>query len=57
MAEMRKWTSVSFNSWRQAKLTMTTDRHTLIPPYGYTICGVFGSCAQWIDGFGVIIRK
>ncbi|ROW01780.1 hypothetical protein VPNG_07803 [Cytospora leucostoma] len=33
------------------------DAHTLIPPYGYTICGVFGSCAQWIDGFGVIIRK
>ncbi|KUI59440.1 hypothetical protein VP1G_06683 [Cytospora mali] len=33
------------------------DAHTLIPPYGYTICGVWGSCAQWIDGFGVIIRK
>ncbi|KAI3396045.1 hypothetical protein diail_541 [Diaporthe ilicicola] len=33
------------------------DTHTLIPPYGYSICGVWGSCAQWIDGFGVIIRK
>lgn len=33
------------------------DAHTLIPPYGYTICGVWGSCAQWIDGFGVMIRK
>lgn len=39
------------------ELTSTVIRHTLIPPYGYNICGVWGSCAQWIDGFGVIIRK
>ena len=39
------------------ELTFAVLRHTLIPPYGYNICGVWGSCAQWIDGFGVIIRK
>jgi hypothetical protein len=32
-------------------------RHTLIPPRGYTICGVTGSCAAWVDGFSVIIVK
>ncbi|KAL2268120.1 hypothetical protein VTJ83DRAFT_2966 [Remersonia thermophila] len=31
--------------------------HTLIPPIGYNICGVTGSCAAWIDGFSVIITK
>lgn len=31
--------------------------HTLIPPRGYTICGVTGSCAAWVDGFSVIIVK
>ncbi|KAK3313912.1 putative peptidase family-domain-containing protein [Apodospora peruviana] len=29
--------------------------HTLIPPRGYTICGVTGSCGTWVDGFSVII--
>ncbi|KAL1862983.1 hypothetical protein VTK73DRAFT_6514 [Phialemonium thermophilum] len=31
--------------------------HTLIPPRGYTICGVTGSCGPWVDGFGVIITR
>lgn len=29
--------------------------HTLIPPRGYTICGVSGSCGPWVDGFSVLI--
>ncbi|CAN8104763.1 unnamed protein product [Discula destructiva] len=33
------------------------DAHTLIPPYGYNICGVWGSCGAWVDGFSVLIRK
>ena len=39
---------------------MVTDhrcRHTLIPPRGYNICGVTGSCGAWLDGFSVIITK
>lgn len=32
-------------------------RHTLIPPRGYSIAGVYGSCGQWIDGFGLIITR
>ncbi|KAK0610463.1 putative peptidase family-domain-containing protein [Bombardia bombarda] len=31
--------------------------HTLIPPRGYNICGVTGSCAAWVDGFSVIISR
>ncbi|APA14177.1 hypothetical protein sscle_12g089470 [Sclerotinia sclerotiorum 1980 UF-70] len=31
--------------------------HTLIPPRGYTIAGVSGSCAAWIDGFGIILTR
>ncbi|KAI1848349.1 hypothetical protein JX266_005655 [Neoarthrinium moseri] len=31
--------------------------HTLLPPRGYTVCGVSGSCAQWVDGFSVIITR
>lgn len=42
--------------WRKL-LTWLSYRHTLIPPYGYNICGVWGSCGQWIDGFSVLIRK
>jgi hypothetical protein len=29
--------------------------HTLIPPRGFSIAGVSGSCASWIDGFSLII--
>ena len=32
-------------------------RHTLIPPRGYSIAGVYGSCGPWIDGFGLIITR
>lgn len=32
-------------------------RHTLIPPRGYTIGGISGSCAQWLDGFQLIITR
>ncbi|KAF9873614.1 zinc metalloproteinase [Colletotrichum karsti] len=31
--------------------------HTLIPPRGYTICGVGGSCGPWVDGFSILIVK
>ncbi|KAK1753485.1 putative peptidase family-domain-containing protein [Echria macrotheca] len=31
--------------------------HTLIPPRGYNICGVTGSCGAWVDGFSVIITR
>jgi hypothetical protein len=31
--------------------------HTLIPPRGYTIGGISGSCAQWLDGFALIITR
>jgi len=30
---------------------------TLIPPRGYTICGVSGSCGNWLDGFSVFITR
>jgi len=32
-------------------------RHTLIPPRGYTIAGVTGSCGDWVDGFGIILTR
>ncbi|KAM3069934.1 hypothetical protein ACMFMG_004029 [Clarireedia jacksonii] len=31
--------------------------HTLIPPRGYSIAGVSGSCAAWVDGFGIILTR
>ncbi|KAL2163709.1 hypothetical protein VTH06DRAFT_5767 [Thermothelomyces fergusii] len=33
------------------------DPHTLIPPRGYNVCGVTGSCGPWLDGFSIIITK
>ncbi|KAL7782268.1 putative peptidase family domain-containing protein [Trichoderma afarasin] len=30
--------------------------HTLIPPRGYTICGVAGTCGAWLDGFSILIK-
>ncbi|KAH6982824.1 putative peptidase family-domain-containing protein [Ilyonectria sp. MPI-CAGE-AT-0026] len=33
------------------------EAHTLIPPRGYTICGVSGSCGPWLDGFSVLISR
>jgi hypothetical protein len=35
----------------------STSRHTLIPPRGYSIAGIYGSCGPWIDGFGLIITR
>ena len=34
-----------------------TFRHTLIPPRGYSIAGIYGSCGPWIDGFGLVITR
>ncbi|KAL5323406.1 hypothetical protein ACEPPN_007941 [Leptodophora sp. 'Broadleaf-Isolate-01'] len=31
--------------------------HTLMPPRGYTLVGVYGSCADWVDGFGILISR
>ncbi|ORY60899.1 putative peptidase family-domain-containing protein [Pseudomassariella vexata] len=31
--------------------------HTLLPPRGYNLVGVSGSCAAWVDGFSVLITK
>ncbi|KAK6226636.1 metallopeptidase [Colletotrichum tabaci] len=31
--------------------------HTLIPPRGYTICGVAGSCGACVDGFSILIVR
>ncbi|WYZ34356.1 hypothetical protein EsH8_I_000632 [Colletotrichum jinshuiense] len=31
--------------------------HTVIPPRGYTICGVAGSCGAWVDGFSILIVR
>lgn len=39
------------------KLTDVANRHTLIPPRGYTVAGISGSCAQWLDGFSLIITR
>ncbi|KAJ5648433.1 Mannose-binding lectin [Penicillium lividum] len=30
--------------------------HTLIPPLGYKIAGLSGSCASWVDGFSLIVQ-
>lgn len=31
--------------------------HTLIPPVGYNICGVTGTCGNWLDGFSVVYAR
>ncbi len=36
---------------------LTVTRHTLIPPRGYTIGGLSGSSAAWLDGFSLIITR
>lgn len=42
----------------EASITNTFNhRHTLIPPRGYSIAGIYGSCGPWIDGFGLIITR
>lgn len=32
-------------------------RHALIPPRGYSIAGVSGSCGAWVDGISLIITR
>ncbi|KIW02940.1 uncharacterized protein PV09_05986 [Verruconis gallopava] len=31
--------------------------HTLIPPNGYRVMGIAGSCGQWVDSFQLIIGR
>lgn len=31
--------------------------HVLVPPSPYKICGISGSCGQWVDGFSLIITR
>ena len=38
-------------------LILLTHRHSLIPPRGYSIAGISGSCGQWVDGFSLIITR
>ncbi|KAH6891004.1 putative peptidase family-domain-containing protein [Thelonectria olida] len=33
------------------------EAHTLIPPRGYSICGVSGSCGPWLDGFSILVSR
>jgi hypothetical protein len=36
---------------------LTMSSHTMIPPRGYSIAGVTGSCGAWVDGFGIILTR
>lgn len=36
---------------------LISKRHTLIPPRGYSIGGLSGSSAAWLDGFSLIITR
>jgi hypothetical protein len=43
-------------------LDATTDQfspnsHNVIPPRGYSICGISGSCGSWVDGLSVLITR
>ncbi|KAJ5808372.1 hypothetical protein N7474_009641 [Penicillium riverlandense] len=41
---------------RKEEILLTShSSHTLIPPLGYRVAGISGSCASWIDGFSLII--
>ncbi|KAG5995310.1 hypothetical protein E4U52_000178 [Claviceps spartinae] len=31
--------------------------HNVIPPRGYSICGISGSCGSWVDNFSVLIKR
>jgi len=47
-----------FIIYEESQLTNNPNyRHTLIPPRGYSIAGIYGSCGPWIDGFGLIITR
>ena len=45
------------HSSRSMLMNLRVLRHTLIPPRGYSIAGVSGSCGSWIDGFSLIIAR
>lgn len=49
--------SISLLAIRNETKVCRKHRHALIPPRGYRIAGVSGSCGQWIDGFSVIITR
>lgn len=36
---------------------LTYYSHTLVPPRGYTVAGLSGSCGQWLDGLSLIITR
>ncbi|QUC18788.1 uncharacterized protein UV8b_03029 [Ustilaginoidea virens] len=31
--------------------------HNIIPPRGYSICGISGSCGSWVTGLSVLIKR
>ncbi|KAG5958499.1 hypothetical protein E4U56_005481 [Claviceps arundinis] len=31
--------------------------HNVIPPRGYSICGISGSCGSWVDNLSVLIKR
>lgn len=33
------------------------EAHTVMPPRGFNICGVSGTCGPWLDGFSIIIGR
>lgn len=38
-------------------LRLTLGRHTVIPPRGYDVVGVAGTCGERIEGLGLIISQ
>lgn len=45
---------ILLDSWVTIFLTNLL-RYNLIPPLGYKVAGLSGSCGDWIDGFSLII--
>lgn len=37
--------------------TNTPFRHTLMPPTGYHVAGIAGSCGDWLDSFQLIVTR
>ena len=43
---------------KQMTLLMPSHHsHNVIPPRGYSICGISGSCGAWVDGLSVLIKR
>lgn len=38
-------------------MLMRITSHTMIPPRGYSICGIGGSCGPWVDGLTISVRR